>query len=102
MSKWADFVITKVKYNIDHSHIVGAEIRADTGEAISSDYRRVLRQEVISLMLGGRSFVTAYMQDGKWRKGEDVRVVTIHGESFIRTDENSTKKDNLGSLPEYV
>jgi len=102
MSRWADFVITAVKYNTGHSHLVGAEIRTDTGTAISSDYRRVLRQEVISSIRGGTSFVTAYQQGGQWRKGEDVRVVNLHGELFIRTDENATKKDNLGSLPEYV
>jgi hypothetical protein len=101
MSKWADFVVAAVKYNREHSHIVGAEIRADTGETISGTYQRLDREDVIAKIRRGTSFVTAYQQDGKWHKGEDLRVVAIHGESFIRTDENATKKDNLGSLPEY-
>lgn len=102
MTKWADFVIPKVKYNRDHTQIVEVETRADSGDAISASPQRVLRQEVVSAILRGTTFVTAYLRDGKWQKGEEVRVVTIHGERFIRTDSNSTKADNLGSLPEYV
>lgn len=101
MAKWADFVIAKVKYNRDHTQIMEVEVRADTGESISSDPRRMDRQEVVSAIQRGTTFVTAYIRDGKWQKGEDVRVVTIHGERFIRTDNNSLKADNLGALPEY-
>lgn len=101
MAKWADFVITRVKYNRDHTQIIEVEVRTDTGESISSDTRRMARPEVVSAILRGTTFVTAYYRDSKWHKGEDVRVVTIHGARFIRTDNNSTKADNLGSLPEY-
>lgn len=102
MAKWADFVIAKVKYNRDHTQIVEVETRSDTGESISNDARRVSRPDVVAAILRGTTFVTAYMRDGKWQKGEDVRVVTIHGERFIRTDSNSGRADNLGNLPEYV
>ena len=101
MAKWADFVISKVKYNRDHTHIVEVEVRTDTGESISNDPRRIVRQEVVSAILRGATFVTAYVRDGKWQRGEDVRVVTIHGERYIRTDNNSIRADNLGALPEY-
>jgi hypothetical protein len=101
MAKWADFVITKVKYNRDHTQIVEVEVRTDTGESISNDPRRMARQDVVLAILQGTTFVTAYLREGKWQKGEDVRGVTIHGERFIRTDNNSVKADNLGSLPEY-
>lgn len=33
-----------------------------------------------------------------WTKGEDVRVVD---NSYLRTDSNNTKADNLGSLPRF-
>jgi hypothetical protein len=33
--------------------------------------------------------------------GEDVRGVVIDGESFLRTDANKIKADNLGELPEF-
>jgi hypothetical protein len=64
--------------------------------------QRVARQDVVSAILRGTTFVTAYLRDGKWKKGEDVRVVTVHGVRLIRTDNNSTKADNLGALPEYA
>ena len=42
---------------------------------------------------------TKYLKDGlSWVEGEDVRVVD---NSYLRTDSNSTKKDNLGSLPTF-
>jgi hypothetical protein len=100
MAKWADFAITKVKYNREHTHIDEAEVRSDNGDSIS-DPGYWSRQDIVSAILRGTTFVTAYWRDGKWQKGEDVRIVTIHGERFIRTDNNSTKSDNLGSLPEY-
>jgi hypothetical protein len=33
-----------------------------------------------------------------WVEGEDVRVVD---NSYLRTDSNNTKADNLGNLPEF-
>lgn len=66
------------------------------------EVRRMSRQDVVLSILRGTTFVTAYLRDGRWHKGEDVRVVTINGERYIRTDNNSVKADNLGNLPEYA
>jgi hypothetical protein len=100
MAKWADFVITRVKYDATHSRIVEVEMRPDTGDAIG-EARRESRQAVVNAILRGVTFVTAYRRDNTWHRGEDVRVIAIHGERFLRTDNNSIKADNLGSLPEY-
>jgi hypothetical protein len=35
---------------------------------------------------------------GNWQSGEDVRVVD---NSYLRTDSNNIKKDNLENLPRY-
>lgn len=101
MEKWADFVTTRVKYNRDHTQIVEVEVRRDMGDSISSEPRRVFRQDVVSAIRQGTTFVTSYLRDGRWQKGEDVRIVPIQGERFIRTDSNSVRADNLGALPEY-
>lgn len=66
MATWADFVIAKVKYNRDHTQIVEVEIRTDTGESITNDPRRIVRQDVVSAILRGTTFVTAYFREGKW------------------------------------
>lgn len=101
MPKWADFVIIKVKYNRDRTQLEEVETRVDTGDALSSDPGWMTRQQVVEA-LPEVTFVTAYPKDGKWTRGEDVRVVTIRGEHFLRTDSNAVKADNLGELPEYV
>ena len=41
---------------------------------------------------------TKYLRYGNWAVGEDVRVVD---NSYLRTDANNIKADNLGNLPEY-
>ena len=41
---------------------------------------------------------TKYFRYGSWYVGEDVRVVN---NSYLRTDANQIKQDNLGSLPRY-
>jgi len=39
--------------------------------------------------------------EGKYVRGEDVRVVEIDGAKYIRTDANKAKADNLGTLPRF-
>ena len=41
---------------------------------------------------------TKYLRYGRWVTGEDVRVVD---NSYLRTDANNIKADNLGALPRY-
>lgn len=41
---------------------------------------------------------TKYYRGYRWAEGEDVRVVD---NSYLRTDANNIKADNLGSLPRY-
>jgi|SRR6185436_5796129 len=101
MAQWADFVITKVRYNPSHTHIVEVEVRTDNGDSIASAPTRTARQDVVNAIQRGTTFVTAYLREGKWQRGEDVRTVVVHGERYLRTDGNSIKADNLGSLPEY-
>lgn len=102
MEKWADFVVSGVKYNTHHTAIVEVETRSDNGDTISTIPQRMTRQTVVDALVRGTTFVTTYLQNGQWKRGENVRPVTIHGQRFIRTDDNWTKADNLGSLPEYT
>ena len=60
-----------------------------------------LRRIALKTCVTNQQFVTAYLREGKWQRGEDVRTVVVHGERYLRTDGNSVKADNLGSLPEY-
>jgi hypothetical protein len=100
-TKWSDFCISKVRYNSEHTHIVKVKVHADNGDSIGSENEK-LRSEVADAIESRKSFVTIYKNsDGKWTKGEDVRVVLVSGTKYIRTDANSKASDNLGNLPEF-
>jgi hypothetical protein len=101
MAKWADYGISHVRYDAQHTHIQKVRVRADQGEDFgdSHDWSRV---SVVNSIERGNTFVTILRDsDGKYRRGQDVHVVTIDGVKYIRTDQNSTAADNLGSLPEF-
>jgi hypothetical protein len=36
--------------------------------------------------------------DDKWKQGADVHLID---DEYLTTDRNSTKRDNLGNLPEF-
>lgn len=100
MVKWADYVITKAKFKDDRVHILSVKVREDLGEKLEGE-TEWQREKVVSAIDAGKTFVTAYKKDTKWSKGEDVHVLTINNEKYIRTDKNNKEQDNLGELPEY-
>lgn len=100
MAKWADFCISRVRYNDKHSHIVKVEAMPDNGENLGTKVE-FTREDVVAKIDRSITFVTITLKDGKWQKGEDVRIVRINGVKYIRTDQNQKESDNLGALPEY-
>jgi hypothetical protein len=36
-----------------------------------------------------------------WDYGADIKVVTIHGTDYIKTDSNLIPSDKIGNLPEF-
>lgn len=100
MAKWADYGISAVRYNTEHSHIDKVKVHEDTGETIG-DAVEWARTKVVAQLEAGTTFVTILKKEGKWTKGQDVHVVEVNGAKYIRTDKNKTAKDNLGNLPEF-
>lgn len=100
MAKWADYVITHVKYNDDHSRISIVKRRADLGGNLGEPSIKT-RTEIVNSINNGNSHVTAYYKNDKWQKGDDVIAYELDGTYFIRTDGNRKKEDNLGDLPEF-
>lgn len=100
MAKWADFGIFKVRYNADRTAIAEVEVRPDQGEGFG-DVQRVARQGIVAAIEQGTTFVTVTSRDGKFHKGEDVRVIVVQNVKYIRSDRNAVRGDNLGQLPEY-
>jgi hypothetical protein len=101
MAKWADYVITEVKFNEKHTHIDKVRAREDNGDTLGSP-QEYARQDVVKAINNGSTYVTAFKSnDGKWTKGEDVFVIKINGTDYIKTKRDDTAKDNLDNLPEF-
>lgn len=101
MAKWADYCISEVRYNTEHTHIVKVKVYPDLGDTLG-DVTEWTRLDVVNSIGQGKSFVTIYKNpEGKFKKGEDVRIITVSGTKYIRTDANSKAADNLGKLPEF-
>lgn len=101
MAKWADYCISAVRYNSELTHIVMVSSCEDKGDSLGS-FSEWTRVQVFSILETKKTFVTIYKgEDGKYKKGEDVRITTVNGVKYIRTDANSKAADNLGNLPEF-
>jgi hypothetical protein len=99
--KWADYLISAVRYNAQETHIDKVRAHPDNGESVGSG-TAVERLTVVSRLDDGYTVVTIYKgSDDKWRRGATVRKVIIDGNSYIRTDADKTKADNLGNLPRF-
>jgi len=100
MSKWADYLISAVRYDEDNNYITDLMVHKDNGDSVGSG-SSLTRKKVVLLIEAGSTFMTIYKSDDRWKKGENVRIIKIDGVKYLRTDSNHTKKDNLGKLPEF-
>jgi hypothetical protein len=101
MAKFTDWFISAVRYDDDHSCIVKVRAHPNNDDKVGT-LTEQLRSTVVLKLRTGETYSTILKKpDGGWRIGEDVRVVKIGDEYFIRTDANNTKKDNLGELPGF-
>jgi hypothetical protein len=101
MDKWADFGISAVRYSSDDDkHIEKVIAREDKGDTFGVSIEES-REEVINKIRANKTYITIVKgKDNKWKKGQDVHIIVIDGEEFIRTDANKKKSDNLENLPE--
>ncbi len=101
MAKWADYGISKVRYDDKRKHIVKVLVHEDKGETIGGG-KEWTRGQVVAAIERGKTFVTILKRDDdKWHKGQDIHTVTVNNVKYIRTDQNRTASDNLESLPEF-
>ncbi len=95
----ADYYISKVKYNDEHTRIVAALVHPSVNGNVGEGIRKS-RTDIVTSINGGKAYKTIIWRDGQWRLGADVHVVRMGSGSYIRTDGNSIEADNLGDLPE--
>ena len=99
MVKWADYLISAVQYNIQHTHIVKVYRHLDAGDNVKNP--NIVNRMIVTNDLDlGKTYKTIFKNNkGQWTQGEDVRLIGSTG--FITTDPNCTTRDNLGNLPEF-
>lgn len=101
MTKWADYGISAVRYDNDEKHIDKVKVHKDNGDTIGLS-EIWSRKEVLAKMDYNKTFVTILKaDDGKWKKGQNVHIITVDGRRFLRTDANKKDKDNLENLPNF-
>ena len=103
MAKWADYVITRVRFNSAGTHIDEVEV-ADDGESGIGAKRREKRATVIANLKARKTYVTAppsKTEPGQVTKGASVNVVVVNGSEYLRSDANKTARDNLDNLRVY-
>ncbi|MBD3285585.1 DUF3892 domain-containing protein [candidate division WOR-3 bacterium] len=103
MAKWADYLISAVRYDENHERIVKVRYCLHQEDGIRATEYEISRSTVVSRIENGYTFITVFLdKDEKvWRKGSEVHIITVDGEKFIRTDTNAKKADNLENLPEF-
>jgi len=102
MQKWADYLISAVKSGPTVTHIHSVEVHSDFG-CVVCETLILSRAEVIANLKKGATYTTIQRTAmGKWRKGEDVHLVIVNGEEYIKVGENDSKpSDNFENVPEF-
>lgn len=100
MVQWANFLISAVKYNSDHTHIIQVQQHQDSDKQ-AGPAQIVSRQTVVSNIKAGFTYVTVYSDGGQWKRGQRVIIDLVSGIEYIKTLADQTTKDNLGELPEF-
>ena len=101
MSKWADYCISKVRYDVDHEYIDQVKVHVDKGDNLSSATTEK-RSWVVDKIESGKTFITVTTnKEGDFLKGQEIHIIKVNGKKFLRTDQNSTENDNLENLPEF-
>jgi hypothetical protein len=100
LPKWADYGISKVKYDDKHKHIVEVKRLKDLGENFGPE-ESWSRVSVINDINNNITYTTIVMKDNKWTKGAKVIVEAVNGYYYIKTVPDNTETDNLGNLEEY-
>lgn len=91
-----DYCIIAVHYPKGKEGTYIESVKIENSEEIRT------RERVILDIAGEKKHVkTAVQKAGKWVEGEEVKVIMVNSEEFIRIDENESRVDDLGELPSF-
>ena len=101
MVKWAQYLISEVRYSPDHKRILQVKHHNDLDGEVSEG-EIVERDVVSSNMKKGITYMTIHNGLSKtWKRGDMVKAFRVDGEYYIRVDKNKVNLDNLGMLNEF-
>jgi hypothetical protein len=93
MAKWADYLITGIWVD-DADKITHVMLHEDS-ETNFSRLGKTSESEVIKLIKQNKTVRTITWNYPSWKKGALVEYATRNGKEYLRTNPNSTEKDNL-------
>ena len=101
MSKWANYLISAVKYSPDRTKILEVKQHQDHDGSVGEG-EIVPRDVVASNIKKGITYCTIHNGSSEnWKLGEKIRAFIADGEYYIRADKNKVNRDNLGLLNEF-
>lgn len=101
MSKWADFLISEVRYSPDHKRIHQVKQHRDLDGEVSEG-EIVDRSVIASNIKKGKTYSTIHNGSSTtWKRGDMIRTFQVEGDYYIRIDKNKVNLDNLGLLTEF-
>ena len=102
MDKWADYLISAVKTSSNQKYIDSVECHSDFGCVVCENIV-LSRTDLIINMKKGCSYATVFRTAiGKWRKGQEIHLINVDGEDFLRTDsKTAVASDNFVDVPEF-
>ena len=99
MEKWADYLISEVKYGPNHL-IEQVKIHTEDENGISQG--TITDRSLISHNIkNGKTYKTIIHSLKGWKLADTVQVNRVDGETFIRIDKNKTEQDFLGPILEF-
>ena len=101
MVKWAEYLISEVRYSPDHKRILQVKQHKDIDGEISEG--EIVERDVISSNIKkGTTYMTIHNGSSTtWKRGYRVRAFRFDGDYYIRIDKNKVNLDNLGMLNEF-
>jgi hypothetical protein len=99
MIKWADYLITNIKYfDIDGKRYVD-EVEVHTKiDCLGKNGSWYSRIKVISLIRIGNAFCTVRKQENRWTPGAYIIIDEIKGEGYLKILANDLEEDDLEDM----
>jgi len=100
MAKWAEYLISEVRYSPDHKRILQVKQHKDLDGQVGEG--EIVERDVVSSNIKkGITYMTIHNGSSTtWKKGDMVKGFTVDGDYYIRVDKNKVNLDNLGMLNE--